>query len=78
MANNGLKAAQSVFKALVSSKGFDRVLDKVEQDLVVEMLGLNLLCVKCNFSEAFKLKQFICSLHRYVSTPKELSSGMLY
>ena len=31
MAGNGLKLAQDVFKRLVSSKGFDRVMDKVGQ-----------------------------------------------
>jgi hypothetical protein len=31
MAVNGLKLAQDVFKRLISSKGFDRVMDKVGQ-----------------------------------------------
>jgi hypothetical protein len=30
MANNALKLVQNAFKALVTSKGYDRVLDKVE------------------------------------------------
>jgi len=29
MASNGFKLAQDIFKLLVSSKGFDRVMDKV-------------------------------------------------
>jgi len=31
MASNGFKLAQDMFKLLVSSKGFDRVMDKVRQ-----------------------------------------------
>jgi hypothetical protein len=68
MANNGLKAVQSVFKALVTSKGFDRVLDKVEQDLVVELLGWH-------FSELFPIKAIylLSTQIRVVATPKEPS-----
>jgi len=51
MASNGFKFAQDVLKLLVSSKGFDRVLDKV---------GQYELCFKC-WDEVSDIGFVICS-----------------
>jgi hypothetical protein len=51
MASNGFKLAQDMFKLLVSSKGFDRVMDKV---------GQYELWLKC-WDEGSDIRFVICS-----------------